>query len=291
MGELPLPVVIKMIDAAKTSLLEEEPRKDSKDKNVSIWDAGTKDKSLHLRSQYLDRITAGEPQQRLLIVYDEEDPESLESLLDLLRNQIDLPARQVLIEAMVVEVNDTDVLNLGVSYSGSKDDVSGSFNSGSAHPSSESEDSLPLNFVFDSTADVADFFQARISALVEDGQAEILSKPSVLVLDGRQASIQVAHQVPVVTKLHESVIGITSAIEYHTAGIVLNLRPRVNESGSHITMQVESIIGEVVGHEKTEIVVLITPHVVDATEDDSRFVNPKESEHLKTPDNRFFQDR
>ena len=84
----------------------------------------------------------------------------------------------------------------------------------------------------------------RLSSLVARGEAEILSSPSVLVLDGRQARIQIGQQVPVV-KSTATNAGIISAVDYFPVGIVLNLRPRINETGSEVTMQVETIVSSV----------------------------------------------
>ena len=49
--------------------------------------------------------TTGEPLQRIMIVYDPEDPYSLSKLINLLTNEIDVPAIQVMIEALVIEIN------------------------------------------------------------------------------------------------------------------------------------------------------------------------------------------
>jgi hypothetical protein len=86
-------------------------------------------------------------------------------------------------------------------------------------------------------------FRANIEALISSKDAKILSKPSVLVLDGRQARIQIGQQIPIV-KTTDTQISQTRSVDYIPVGIVLNLRPRISADGSRVTIQIETIISE-----------------------------------------------
>ena len=99
------PLIIKIIDANKTSLFQ--PSKDGGNGSESENTLG---------GTYLHEQTSGAPEQRLFIVYDKNLPGSLNSLLELLRNEIDIPAKQVVIEALVVEVDSEELNELGVKY-------------------------------------------------------------------------------------------------------------------------------------------------------------------------------
>ena len=85
--------------------------------------------------------------------------------------------------------------------------------------------------------------RANIDALVSKKLATIKSKPSALVLDGRQARIQVGQQIPIVKTITDQ-IAKTRSVDYVPVGIVLNVRPRISEDGSSVTIQVETIISE-----------------------------------------------
>ena len=254
-----LPVIVKLIDAVKTSLMDPSP---SGYAQQGYAQQGASD----LGGTFLHQATTGEPQQRLLIVYNENDPESIESLLDLLRGKIDRPARQIVIEALVIEINTDRMKELGLSIGGSKNKFGLSFSEGAQG------ENQPFSFVFGhknrSDQEISygsnvydkygnpifgnplnafgNFFSFRsiLKALVETGDAEVLSSPSVLVLDGRQARIQVGQQIPV-SKAVSTTAGFASGVEYLQIGIVLNLRPRISEDGSEITMQVETIVSAV----------------------------------------------
>ena len=101
------PLIIKLIDASKTSLFQ--PAEDGgSGKTAELGDT--------LGGTYLHQQTSGAPEQRLFILYEKEYPEQLNALLQLLRNDIDVPARQVVIEALVVEVDSNKLNELGTNY-------------------------------------------------------------------------------------------------------------------------------------------------------------------------------
>ena len=221
------PLIIKIIDANKTSLFQ--PSKDGGNGSESENTLG---------GTYLHEQTSGAPEQRLFIVYDKNSPGSLNSLLELLRNEIDIPAKQVVIEALVVEVDSEELNELGVKY-----DIVRSEFGATADWSTTQSNTLTITDtgVFDNEGYRKPLgFNAFIQALVNSKKAEILSNPSVLVLNGRQARIQIGQEP--VSQSAATVSAVRSGVRYIQTGIVLNIRPRLNEDGSEVTMQVETII-------------------------------------------------
>ena len=51
--------------------------------------------------------------QRIMIVYNPQDPASLSKLLNIITNELDVPALQVIIEALVLEIDKEKVDQLG----------------------------------------------------------------------------------------------------------------------------------------------------------------------------------
>ncbi|MBT7734584.1 MAG: type II secretion system protein GspD, partial [Verrucomicrobia bacterium] len=239
------PLVIKLIDANKTSLME------------PALDGGGGEAS-GLGGTYLHQQTSGAPEHRLFIVYEKAYPEQMHALMQLLRNDIDVPARQVVIEALVVEV-DTDKLDeLGVNYALQREEFNLTADVNQAGL-------LPFVGQFDDHwKNDWKGFSAGLRALTQTVHAEILSNPSVLVLNGRQARIQVGQQVPTSTAVATNT-HVRSGVTYLQTGIVLNLRPRISEDGSEVTMQIETIVSSVNPTKRehtTETSVLLAP-VVD----------------------------
>jgi type II secretory pathway component GspD/PulD (secretin) len=260
-GEIPLPVVVKLIDAAKTSLMDPftapaAPGAMGMPPPMQAFpQPGQRAAIPDIGGTYLSQITSGEPQERLLILYDENDPDSLERLVNVLHTQIDVAARQVVISALIVEADSNLLRNLGLSFTASNNAVTGTL------PVENPTNPTNISIVYDSTKPrMALQIQARLEALVQNGEAEILSNPSVLVLDGRQARIQIGQQIPVVNST-ATAAGITSSVDYFPVGIVLNLRPRISDDGSEVTMQVETIVSAVASTAPVGAGVLFAPTV------------------------------
>jgi len=250
-GQWKLPVVLKLIDANKTSLMDAPPTAQFQQQQQRSQYSAVPD----IGGTYLHNTTAGEPQQRLLIAYNKNQPETAERLLTLLRDKIDRPARQIVIEALVIEVNTDKIQELGIDLRAADSDYDVSFEQ------DQNGNDLPFSFSFNRNAfSNILFFRSKLSALVTSGDAEILSSPSVLVLDGRQARIQVGQQVPVV-KSTSTNAGIISSVEYFPVGIVLNLRPRLSEDGTEVTMQVETIVSAVSQTAGTQTEFFVAPTV------------------------------
>ncbi len=241
-----LPLIISLPAAQKTSLMDAPGQQAMSGPNSGYGSAGsTTGGSMSSNSSvpdiggtYLHGITSAAAQQRLLVAYDPEQPETLQILLDRIRNHIDVPARQIVIEALVIEVNKDKVRDIGINFSSADGRWTGDFQR------DEAGSQLPLILGFSDQVDALGEFQARIRALVSKGEAEILSNPSVMVLDGRQARIQVGQQIPV-TNSTTTASFVQQAIEYFPVGIVLNLRPRINADLNEVSMQVETIVSSV----------------------------------------------
>ena len=243
-----LPVIVKMIDAPKTSLMDSPPSPPASAgypamgmpmgqiPAAGFGATGAVTKAVpDIGGTFLHQQTAGEPQQRLLILYDRSDPAAMERLYGVLHDEIDVPARQVVISALVLEVNTDRTHDLGIQFQGEGGKSAFAFQLDALG------NQLPFTYTFDKSAQKAFTFSATLRALVEKGEAQILSNPSVLVLDGRQARIQIGQQIPVVNTT-TTAAGVAQSVDYFPVGIVLNLRPRISEDGSEVTMQVETIV-------------------------------------------------
>jgi pilus assembly protein CpaC len=99
-----------------------------------------------------------------------------------------------------------------------------------------------------------DAFTLTLDALIQEGSARVLSRPRIACLSGKEAKLLVGGQVPVLSGSitpGTSGAGSTGAttgasVEYKDYGIVLNIKPQVNEQGRvHINLNVEvSELGE-----------------------------------------------
>ena len=194
--------------------------------------------------------TETDPLNELMVFYDAHRPEQFGNILRVVREQIDRPARKIMIEAMVLEISSEALKELGVQWDLNKEQL-GSGNYVNKHLAG---DSLKIgNIVIPATPGVQpqlDFtaknlfreFNTRIKALVTDGSAEVLSRPSVLTLDNRMAYINVSEKIPIANAKFAGVNLSTVSFVEKTAGIELAVRPRISEDGSEISLQVNASV-------------------------------------------------
>ena len=198
-------------------------------------------------SQKFDTSTTGGPLEQLLIIYSPDGPkDDLNKLLELLTSQIDVPARQMLIEGMVLEVSEIGIKELGIEYDLGRYDAAGTSARGSGtFQTAVGATVRPMILTFDSSIRGAlDRYRVVLRALIRNGEAQVLSRPSILALDNRQARIRVTTEVPVsstaITELTTEL-----KVQYISVGIVLNLRPRMSSNGEDVSFQIEASVSDI----------------------------------------------
>ncbi len=159
--------------------------------------------------------------------------------------QIDILPRQVVIEALVAEIKLTDDLSFGLAWS-LKTNVNfslkpfdnpvrldGQMGQGASTITGENADTLSgSGFTFLAT-DSAGVVRARLEALAQEAKARVLASPHVIVLDNREARIQIGDQVPIATS-ETNVSGSTEiqrTIQYKDTGVIMKVKPQINEGG------------------------------------------------------------
>lgn len=182
---------------------------------------------------------------RLFILSHPESANEMNQLQKMLEDKIDVPARQVLIESMIVELTEEARRELGVQWDWSNraGEVSGSFTTNSA------TGNTPLELTFDEYGTTGtggiDKLVADLRALVKQDRAEILSTPSVLTTNNSQARIQVIRQVPILNQVVTGFQSVTKInVEYKDVGVMLNIKPRISKDGKMVTMQIRTEVSE-----------------------------------------------
>jgi len=199
-------------------------------------------------SELMDNAIAS-PMTQIMVLFHPAYPEQFSEVRRILDGYIDRPARQIFIEAMVLEISEEGLKDLGVEWELNKSPLF--INAGSLSAGSRSDtlnvstpDTSKLNEIFEGSQFQWDW-EATIRALVRKGKAEILSRPSVLTLDNRQSTIRVGEDIPIASSF-EGVATYSNkvafAFEYLPTGILLNIRPRIAESGAEVSMLIDTIV-------------------------------------------------
>ena len=206
--------------------------------------------------------TETDPINEVIIFYDKEQPEQYGQIARVIEEQIDVPARQIIIEAMVLELSSTALRELGVQWElnqpGASNFLSEKVLNTSSNPLMIGNIAYPAvgnpAQVDITTTNIFREFNTRLRALVESGSAQVLSRPSVLTLDNRMATINVSEQIPIAKSRFLS-NGNFASIDFakETAGIQLSVRPRINSSGSEVSMQINASVTARVPGEDLEI--------------------------------------
>ncbi len=199
--------------------------------------------------------TETDPMNELIVFHDENEPKQLSRLLDLLQRDVDKPAKQIIIEAMILEISSTALEEMGVKWTRSGNPTGSGFTDKTStltvgtlkYPGSDEALNLATSGVFHG-------LNAQVKALVRDGKAEVLSRPSVLALNNRMAYINVAEQLPVANTSYAPGNNYQrTSFEMKRAGISLAVRPRASADGSEISMQINAQVTAKVPNEDVEV--------------------------------------
>jgi general secretion pathway protein D len=186
------------------------------------------------------RVIADKDTNSLLILATPTDYDVIESAL----RKLDVVPRQVLVEVMLAEVLLTDELRLGIEwFINTRNNTTGRLNVGGLPatptapvPITSSSIFQLVNFTSSALTDV----RAVLNALGQDGRAQVLASPHVMVLDNQKAQIKVGDKVSVQTASQTGVTsgtGVVNSFTYLETGILLAVTPRIN-SGGMVTLDV-----------------------------------------------------
>lgn len=165
-----------------------------------------------------------DPRTNTLMVQD--IPSKLEELRTLV-DKIDIPVRQVMIEARIVEAEDTfsRVLGskLGVSRTGTTNDYGGSTSLASGGLSGYAAGALTASFgsVLGSVIDL------ELSALEAEGKAKIVSSPRLVTADQMEAVIEDGQEIPYTTISDGG-----TNVQFKKATLSLKVTPQITPDGN-----------------------------------------------------------
>jgi general secretion pathway protein D len=178
------------------------------------------------------RITAQQSSNQLLIRTRPAQWAEIESAI----KRLDNAPMQVQIETRILEVNLTGELDLGVQWylgrlagnstSTTVANAPGSQGALGGGGAGLGADSLFYSFVSNN-------LQIALHALETSGRTQVLSAPSLVVMNNQQAQIQVGDNIPISqTTVNTSATTATlSSVEYVQTGVILDVTPRINPGG------------------------------------------------------------
>ena len=146
------------------------------------------------------------------------------ALIEDAMRKLDIAPAQVVIEAVITEVDLNNALRYGSQWfirSGNDRAILSQGKTQDANPN------FPGFAYFLNSGSVA----ATLTALSSVTHIEVLSAPNLMVLNNQTASLEVGDQVPISTGSALNNSSVISTIDYRNTGVLLKITPRVNSGG------------------------------------------------------------
>lgn len=183
------------------------------------------------------RIVADDTKNAIVVWGNDTEQERLARLIQ----SLDSPPVQVLLEATIAEVSLNDELNFGLRWFFENGRTNGTLTDTSNGSVGSNFPGLSLVFNGPSSA-------AALNALNSVTDVNVVSSPSLLVIDNKQARLQIGDEVPVATQQVVDT-GTTNApvvntISFRNTGIILQVKPRVS-SGGQVVLEIEQEVSSV----------------------------------------------
>lgn len=167
-------------------------------------------------------------------------PKEYKRILPIIR-QLDTLPTQVMLEAVIAEVTLTDDLRFGLKWFMEKNGHNFTFSDAVTGAISSVFPGFSYLFAGSNISVVLD-------ALSEITDVNVVSAPSIMVMDNHEAILQIGDQVPIVTQSARSVTDpdapIVSTVEMKDTGVIFKVTPRVNESG-RVILEIEQEVSSV----------------------------------------------
>ncbi|CRM30018.1 General secretion pathway protein D [Pseudomonas sp. 24 E 1] len=179
------------------------------------------------------RITAQKSSNQLLVRTRPVQWKEIESAI----KRLDNPPLQVQIETRILEVKLTGELDLGVQWYLGR--LAGNSTSTTVGNTAGSQGALGGGGAGLGAADslfysfVSSNLQVALHALETNGRTQVLSAPSLVVMNNQPAQIQVGDNIPISqTTVNTGTSDTTlSSVEYVQTGVILDVVPRINPGG------------------------------------------------------------
>jgi general secretion pathway protein D len=176
-------------------------------------------------------------------------PEDYQALVEVIK-RLDIPRRQVYVEAAVVEISLEKTRDLGVEFRSTTDPTQNSSQLGfggtgfglieQAATDPFGLSGLAIGIVEGTVTFGGQQFLnigALIQAIERSNEVNVLSTPHLLTTDNQEAEIVVASNIPFVTATSQTTVSTLTSIERKDVGIILRFTPQVGE-GDKVTLKI-----------------------------------------------------
>lgn len=204
------------------------------------------------------RVVAEPATNSLIISADPSEFKVIEAIVA----KLDIPRTMVYVETVILEMSASKSLEFGIDWSAAAESNDGFIFGGSGGlPAGEvpgaSSPGLNLGFI-GGTITFGDLEIPNLSALLRavqtDSDIRVVATPQILTADNEEASIQVATNLPFVTRVDQGTTDNDSTVqvfEYRDVGFSLKVTPRISDE-NNVRLNVEAEAKSVVNAQTTD---------------------------------------
>jgi len=190
------------------------------------------------------KIIADESNNALIIVANSQEYATISRVL----KQLDILPLQVMIDATIVEVTLNNDLQYGIEWyfthnNGGTNVITGGDKSNSFTLSKIATGVATGGFSY-AFSNPGHDIGALLTAAATNNNVNVISSPSLMVLNNQEATIQVGDSVPILSAQSTSLVstGVTSnSVQMVDTGVNLSIKPRVNANGLVLMELLQSV--------------------------------------------------
>ncbi len=183
-------------------------------------------------------VTADEANNSLIVTATVREFKRVRQIL----SRIDIAPAQLLLEATIAEVTLNDRLQFGLRWFFERGQSRVTLTDAAAGVVASR---LPGFSYFLNTPNV----QVALNALSDVTDVNIVSSPSLMVIDNKKAQLQIGDEVPIATQSAVGVLApgapIVNSINFRNTGVILNITPQISDDG-RIVLDIEQEVSDVV---------------------------------------------
>jgi len=213
---------------------------------LSVGDSG-----LSINSNSSVEIIADDTRNALVILASSRDYKMVAAAI----RKLDVIPLQVLIEASILEVTLNGDLSYGVEWFFNNQVGRSRTGQGQLDLGTAGISALAPGFSY-SIVNSASNIKVALNALETESEVNVLSAPSLMVLDNQTAVINVGDEIPVPTRQSSSNVDpnapTVNEIQFRNTGVTLEVTPRVNNSGL-VTMDIRQEVSNAVATTSSNI--------------------------------------
>jgi general secretion pathway protein D len=189
-------------------------------------------------------------------------PEYLEDITNMIQ-VLDQPGKQVMVKAVIVEIDHTDMTSLGIQLAASTSAFGtleeNALNVLNALTNTETRGSLQLT----TTANI----NVLVDLLVKKANARVLNQPTLWTKDNEEAVFIKGQEVPFVEGSQTDTTGtsIKEAVKYSDVGVTLRIRPNITPEKAvdmTIDLEISEVAGELVNNQIAVDKLNTTTHLI-----------------------------